>query len=184
MKPLLSIDLNEAAYDALSLKVIDAQTHVTIGHVLIRVHDDNIAVEIQDRSHEALGQTYVETNHLREEPEESEDERHVYQEISATVTSGDGVHKQAFNAIAWFEKASDHDIMVLAEESFCDGPAADQVALHFNRGGTVLYTLLTYCRISAVPFKVEINVDEVRRWRDAHRPHLVFECFDPLPKAA
>lgn len=48
--------------------------------------------------------------------------------ITATISTDDGLDKSTFNAVEWFRRATDEDILVLAEDNWRDCDHADEIA--------------------------------------------------------
>lgn len=98
--------------------------------------------------------------------------------IRAEAHSDDGVSKVSFDAVKWFEVASDQEVLKLAKISWEHGYEADYVAQFFSESETkeLFDHLSTNPRMpfteDTVGFECSVNEEDACRWLAANRPDL------------
>jgi hypothetical protein len=94
--------------------------------------------------------------------------------IRAEVHSDDRVHEVKFDAMKWFEQASDQEILDLANEAGWGGDReADAVALHLEDENEEIEALMEYVRAQdAGGFECHVNVEDAMRWLKANKPQV------------
>lgn len=98
--------------------------------------------------------------------------------IKGTIRSDDGNESADFDALPWFQRASDAELVALARKDYGGDYEADEVARNTEDEG--IARVLDYCahdddgnRITdPVGFEVHIDEEAARAWIDEYRPHL------------
>lgn len=106
--------------------------------------------------------------------------------VHAKAHTDDYVHEVEFDAAPWFAKATDNDILILADEGFEFDTKSDEVALFCKERDPKLKTMFDYLdTIRDVPSKKDVNgfgcvVDQIQAlsWVEKHRPHLMERLAD------
>jgi hypothetical protein len=98
--------------------------------------------------------------------------------IPALARSSDEKHKERFDAVAWFEAASDEDLVALASRFFGYSEEAEAVFSFCAREQRALAALEAYARAlrrRGRPVEVEVELDVVLsgRWIEENRPHVI-----------
>lgn len=115
------------------------------------------------------------------EPADDDDDDDDEPVIPAEAHTEDRECAAEFDAVEWFEAATDDEIVALARESWCQCKEANDVAQHCADENVELIAMFAHLdRIKDLPSKkgkngYECSVDEdaARAWLDEHRPHLI-----------
>lgn len=110
--------------------------------------------------------------------EEEDDEDPV---VPAEAHSDDRVHSADFDAVEWFEAATDEEIVALGRGNWKNCQEADGVAQHCADECPELGKMFEYLeKIQGLPskkdasgFECSVDEDAARAWIDEHRPHLI-----------
>lgn len=98
--------------------------------------------------------------------------------VSAKCYSDDHVVECKFDAIKWIEKASDEEILDLAQCEWGGDYPADVVAEHMSNHDPAVDDMFTYIRIRqdagiSEGFECHVNADDAKAWIKKNRPYLV-----------
>lgn len=98
--------------------------------------------------------------------------------VRAEVYSDDMLYVTGFDCDAWFEQASDEDIMGLAKIGWRGDYAADTVAEFFEGKIDLITEMFAYCRrtqgrANPVGYEVMVFPEQARRWLRWHRPGVL-----------
>jgi hypothetical protein len=97
--------------------------------------------------------------------------------IRADIADDIGIYEQVFDAEAWFEQASDEEILELADTGFGGDYPADNVAYFMEDRHRGVARTLEYARIEgrdgAVGFEVHVDPGHAMAWIRFHRKHLL-----------
>lgn len=96
--------------------------------------------------------------------------------IPAECHSDDRVVEINFDALEWFEQATDKQIHSLVDCGFGGDYPADEVSIFF--GQTTTERLSTYLTFVRCGFECYVDEDAAISWIRANRPHLRTERFD------
>lgn len=91
--------------------------------------------------------------------------------IKAEAHSDDRRIEIDFDATAWFQQATDAQIIALADAGWGGGYEADAVAERFEQGATK--ALFDYTAVSGEGFECHVDEDEALAWLQAVRPSLL-----------
>src|SRR5438874_11870052 len=105
-------------------------------------------------------------------------------QIPAECHSDDLVHEIRFDALAWFEQASDEEILGLAACGWGGDYPADAVAYFFADTDPGVGLLFDYLhrvrdRPGAPGFECRVEPRAAARWVRSRRPHLLGRGIDP-----
>lgn len=94
--------------------------------------------------------------------------------IRAEVHSDDRVIEAQFNALPWFEQASDEEIKALAKCDWGGDYPADEVAQHMADLDPNVRKVFDYVALRVSEgFECHVNEDDARAWLTAYRPGLL-----------
>lgn len=101
--------------------------------------------------------------------------------ITATCHSDDYEIEVTFNALPWFEQATDEKIVKLAEEEFGGDYTADSVAEFVAASNQMVQDLFDYLALvnnhrgekDPVGFECHVNEEMALHWIKEHRQHLM-----------
>jgi hypothetical protein len=99
-------------------------------------------------------------------------------QIRGECHSDDRVYTAEFNAVPWFEEATDRDILKLAREGWGDGWAADEVAIFMADLVPDVQKIFDYlkhynqARKERIGLTCAVNEGDALTWLQAHRPQL------------
>ena len=95
------------------------------------------------------------------------------QPIHAEVHSDDYRHQVDFDALPWFEQATDEEIVALAACGWGGDYEADEVALFFEDKNPAIAVLLDHCRAAdECGFECHVDEADALAWVRKHRPAL------------
>jgi hypothetical protein len=97
--------------------------------------------------------------------------------ISAEVHSDDHLHEVTFNALPWFEAATDEEIFALYQIGWGGEAEADAVALALESSvpdiaALYQYTLTTKDFKNPVGYECDVESDDAMAWLQTNRPEL------------
>jgi hypothetical protein len=100
--------------------------------------------------------------------------------VRAEVHSDDHMHEVAFDAVEWFQQASDEEIIALAKIEWGGDYEADEVAKHFEDENEGIEALMSYCCRSqnAVGFECSVGSEDALKWLKEHRPRVYEQLAD------
>jgi hypothetical protein len=98
--------------------------------------------------------------------------------IGAATNSDDHHVEVHFDAAPWFQKASDREILELAQCEWGGDYPADYVAQYMADHHAELKRMFDYISVAGtrrdpVGFECWIDADDARTWLNRHRPHLL-----------
>jgi hypothetical protein len=98
--------------------------------------------------------------------------------IRAECHSDDRIYSAQFDALPWFQQATDGDILNLAEEGWGDGYAADEVGMFITDTVADVQKMFDYLEhynqpgVRHIGWVCTVNKDDVLQWLESHRPQL------------
>lgn len=111
--------------------------------------------------------------------------------VPAVARSSDEQLKVRFDAVSWFEAASDEELVALASRYFGYSPEATAVARFCAAEVPLLAELVAYAAATRdwdgrqVECEVELDVPLAERWLEENRPHVIpwlrGECLFATP---
>ena len=93
--------------------------------------------------------------------------------IPAEVHSDDFVYETSFDALPWFEQASDDEIVELAECEWGGDYPADDVARHFEDSDTDVAAVFNYAARTDNGFECHVEEEPAIKWLKANKPELL-----------
>lgn len=98
--------------------------------------------------------------------------------VRAEVYSDDLLYVTGFDCDAWFEQASDEEILALARIGWRGDYEADVVAEFFEGKIDLITEMFAYCRRTQgrdnpVGFEVQVFSEQAKRWLRWHRPGVL-----------
>lgn len=103
--------------------------------------------------------------------------------VQAHIFSDDDQFHHLFNAIGWFEQATDEEIQAIFENDrghYFDGEPTKTVARYVRTDANELGLVLSYCDTLHMDYTVRVDANTAKQWICQHRPHLI----DATPKGA
>lgn len=105
--------------------------------------------------------------------------------IKAETYSDDHAAEVNFDATAWFEQATDEEILELARVDWGGDYEADDVARFFEDKVPAVDAMFTYIQAynrvaegDSIGFECRVDADDALAWIREYRPHLI-PALDP-----